>query len=243
MSQHAFAAALLDPGLPPPAGLTGPDGAAAPRRFAVYRNNVTHGLIRVLAAGFPVVEKLVGPQFFSAMAVEFIRAHPPRDRRLMLYGADFPGFLHGFPPVAALGYLPDVARLEQALRESYHAADAPALPAATLAALPPDRLAMVRLQIAAATRLVVSPWPIHAIWRANSTGGPPPVMCAETVAVFRKGFDPDPVLLPPGGGAVLAALMASQPLGAASLRGGPAFDLAAFLALLLNAQAITGVEP
>ena len=75
--QSAFAEALLDPDRPLPAGIIDPDGAPAPKRFAVYRNNVTVSLIEALAAGFPVVQRIVGEEFFGAMACEFVRAHPP----------------------------------------------------------------------------------------------------------------------------------------------------------------------
>ena len=123
MKQSAFAQALLDPDAAVPEGVVGPDGRPDAKRFAVYRNNVASSLTRALEAAFPVVQKLVGTEFFGAMAQIYLRAHPPLDRRLMLYGQSFPAFLEGFPPVAQLGYLPDVARLEQAMRESYHAAD------------------------------------------------------------------------------------------------------------------------
>lgn len=243
MSQSRFAAALLDPALPVPAGLTGPDGQPSARRFAVYRNNVVLSLIRALEAGFPVIRKLVGEAFFAAMAGDFARAHPPRGRILMLYGARFPAFLEGFPPVAHLPYLADVARLEQAIRESYHAADAAALPVATLQALPPDALAGARLTLAPALRVVRSRWPVHGIWRANAEEGPAPVLRAEAVAVVRPAFDPQPRLLPPGGGTVIEALRAGHSLAEATALAGPGFDLTGFLGLLLEGGAITGVSP
>ena len=62
--QLAFGAALLDPDLPLPAGVTGPNGKKAQRRFAVYRNNVTVGLVDALAAIFPAIQRLVGEGFF-----------------------------------------------------------------------------------------------------------------------------------------------------------------------------------
>jgi hypothetical protein len=100
------------------------EGRPAGRRFNVYRNNVAASLTDALATGFPVIAKLLGEEFFRAMAGVFLRAHPPGDPRLQLWGGKFPGFLARFEPVAHLPYLPDMARLELGLRQSYHAADA-----------------------------------------------------------------------------------------------------------------------
>lgn len=219
MKQGAFVAALLDPALAAPEGLTGPRDGPVGRRFDVYRNTVAGGLTRALEAGFPAVRKLVGAEFFAAMAGVFLRAHPPRDRVLMLYGAEFPAFLAAFPPVAHLGYLADVARLEQALRESYHAADHRPAPLAGLAA---EALLTRRLRLAPSARLVRSRWPVHAIWAANLRDGPAPVAGAQDVLVARALFDPEPHPLPPGGADFVAALADGLPLGAAMERAGAA---------------------
>jgi hypothetical protein len=239
MSQSGFVAALLDPGLPAPAGLVDPAGRPAGRRFDVYRNNVAGGLTRALEAGFPAVRKLVGEAFFAAMAGVFLRAHPPQSRILMLYGAGFPAFLAGFPPVAHLAYLPDVARLEQAIRESYHAADHQP---ADLSGLTPEALLACRLHLAPSVRLLRSDWPVQAIWAANMKGGPPPQPGPQDVLVLRAGFDPVPHLLAPGGGALVAALMAGQALGAAIEAAGPGCDAGAVLGLILAQGAVTRVE-
>ena len=110
--QSAFASALLDPARPAPEGLENPFGGAAGKRFDVYRNTVAVSLTEALETGFPTVRKLVGDDFFKAMAGVFLRANPPGDPRLALYGSSFPGFLPRFQPVAHLRYLSDVARLE-----------------------------------------------------------------------------------------------------------------------------------
>lgn len=240
-TQSAFAQALLHPDAPVPPGITGPDGRPDARRFAVYRNNVAASLTRALEAAFPVVRKLVGEDFFAAMALVFLRAHPPTSRQLMLYGAEFPCFLAGFPPVAHLGYLPDVARLEQALRESHHAADSRPVPAERLAALPESRLLTARLGLAPSLRLMRSDWPVFGIWAANALGHPAPRPGAEEVVVLRPEFDARPHLLPPGGFAFLTALQAGQPLMAALAAAPAGFDLTAVLGLLLQGNAIVEV--
>lgn len=241
MSQHSFAHALLTPEAPVPAGVVGPDGLPDAKRFAVYRNNVAASLTRALEAAFPVVQKLVGPEFFIGMAGAFLRAHPPRHRQLMLYGADLPAFLESFAPVAQLGYLPDVARLEQALRESYHAADSTALPPEALGRLSEAELLRARISLAPSARFLASDWPIHAIWLANTTGGPAPRMVGQEVAVLRTGFDPAPYLLPPGGAGFLRALQAGAALDAALSEVPEGFDLSTILGLLLQTGTMTGV--
>ena len=237
-----FAAALLDPAAARPEGLHGPGGAPAGRRFDVYRNNVAVSLTAALGAGFPVLRKLLGAEFFDALAGIFLRAHPPRSPVLALWGDDLPGFLAGFPPVAHLPYLPDVARLELALRRSYHAADAAPLATETLAALPADRLAALRFGLAPAVQLLRSDWPVLSIWRAHTDpDAPKPRPGAEDVVILRPGFDPVPHLLPRGGAAVLTALSAGATLGEAG-EFATESDISALFGLLLAGGALTRAE-
>lgn len=161
----AFRRGLDAGGLPP--GVTAPAPEEAARRFAVYRNNVVHGLTQALVRRFPVVERLVGPAFFAAMARVFVAAHPPRTPVLLRYGDAFPGFLAGFPPVAHLPYLADVARLELARGAAYHAADAAPLDPEALRTAGPR----TRLRLHPSLRLLRSDWPVVAIWAANQPGG------------------------------------------------------------------------
>ena len=121
-SQTQFRQAVLDPRAAIPEGLTGPAQRPAGRRFSVYRNNVAVSLAEALETAFPAVRKITGDEFFRAMAGVYLRAHPPASPILSQYGAEMPAFLTTSPPVKHLAYLPDVARLELALRAAYHAA-------------------------------------------------------------------------------------------------------------------------
>ncbi len=86
VTQATFAAALLTPELPSPAGLRVWNGSDPAARLAVYRNNVVSSLIDAVADSFPVTQELVGEEFFRAMAAVFVRAHPPRSKVLTHYG-------------------------------------------------------------------------------------------------------------------------------------------------------------
>lgn len=241
VSQTDFRTALLTPDAPRPTGLSDGTGAPAGRRFDVYRNNVAVSLTEALETAFPVIAKLVGAQNFKLLAAAFLRQHPPATPMMMFYGAEMPGFVARFEPTRTIGYLPDIARLELAIRESYHAADAEAMDPAHLQALTPDALMAARFSLAPSVRLIRSDWPIHAIWRFNVGGGPKPAMAAEDVVVLRPDFDPEPVLLPPGGGALLTALMEGETMGAALDAVDEDFDLPATLAILIGGKALTGI--
>jgi hypothetical protein len=240
-SQTVFTAALLDPDLAVPPGLVDPRGRPPGKRFAVYRNNMTVSLSDALEQAFPVVRKLLGDEFFRALAREFLRLHPPENPVLMLYGTALPSFLERFPPVREWGYLPDVARLELAIRRAYHAADAVALSPEALM-LPPERLARVRPRMAPAVTAIASAWPIHAIWQANAGDGPAPTMQPEEVLVGRPALDPHLWLLPTGGAAFIDALTRGFPLEQAVAEAGAGFDVAATLTALLQAGAFTDLS-
>lgn len=239
MSQSRFRQALLDPAQPAPPDLAGPGGGPVARRFDIYRNNVTASLTEALRQSFPVVRALVGEDFFTAMAIAHLRAHPPASPLLMIYGQDMAAFLAGFAPVQHLGYLPDVARLELALRHAYHAADADPVDPARLQALSPESFLAARLRLAPAVAVLRSDWPVLSIWRAHQRGGQPPAeRQAEDILITRPALDPEPQLLPQGAAGFITALQQGAPVGAAMDKAGP-FDLTATLSLLLQGGAIT----
>jgi hypothetical protein len=89
------------PGAPCPPGLRTWNGSDPAQRFAVYRNNVVVSLIDALADTFPVVQQLVGPDFFRAMAGVFVRRPPAALAGAGHYGQAFPAFIARFPPAQA----------------------------------------------------------------------------------------------------------------------------------------------
>lgn len=248
----SFAAALLDPQARTPAGLRAWNGSDPGRRFDVHRNNVLASLTAALAASFPVVRELVGERFFQAMAAGFVRHSPLASPVLAEYGAEFPGFIAGFPPAAELRYLADMARLERLRLEAYHAADAPVLAADELAArlADPEALPGLRFEPHPACRLLRSDYAVFSLWAAHQAdrtaidlAGIDPAM-PEDVLIVRPDIEVRTVLLPPGASGCFAALLEGRPLGEAALAGSvqdARFDLGGTLALMLREGLATRV--
>jgi hypothetical protein len=245
--QTEFAEALRDPSAEMPAGVSGPDGAPAPRRFAVYRNNVVVGLVNAVASAFPAVKRIVGDDFFTAMARIYVVAEPPSSPVLMDYGVTFADFIASFEPAASLPYLSDIARIERAWREAYHAEEATPLGLSDLARVSEADLANLRFRLHPSLRLVRSAFPALTIWRMNVSDEPPrPVdfTVAEDALIVRPDAEVEVRVVPPGGAAFVAALGAGETFGEAAARGladAEDFDLAGNISGLVAARALRAI--
>ena len=246
VDQTTFTQAMMDCARNVPLGLVDHEGAAAGRRFSVYRNNVAVSLTEAMHSAFPVIAKLLGKENMDGLSGIFLRAHPPNSPLMMFYGAEFPAFLENMQQLSHLGYLGDVARLELALRHAYHAADVAPMDPMALAGLSEPALLDSRVVLAPALQLIRSPWPIGSIWQFNTNAGATkPQAGAETVLITRPDFDPIPQVLPPTDAICIEALIQGASIGDALEQARTTdteFDLSSPLTLLLQGGAITGLE-
>ena len=165
--QQQFAEAICSPG----AGVEAlrPEvvsGAGVGRRFAVYRNNVYHSLICALEDTYPVVERLVGEEFFRACGRAFLDGGGfPRHAPLHDFGEGFGDFLDGFAPASArLPWLGDVARVERAWLDAWNGA-------------------------AGFRAVVVLRWPAVEIWQAHQLDGEDAVAAALEKVDVREAVN------------------------------------------------------
>ena len=136
----------------------------------VYRSNYRGNLHDTLAGAYPVIEQLVGKDFFRHMARQFIERHFSRSGNLHHYGAEMADFIAAFEPAQGLPYLPDVAALEWACHCAYFSDDAATLDIVKLAQIPPGQYSELILHIHPACHLVRSKYPIASIWHAHQPG-------------------------------------------------------------------------
>lgn len=241
-----FAAAVTDPARPPPSWALSPRGDVDARRFAVYRNNVHVGLVGALRAKFPVTARLVGDEFFTAMARVFVGIEKPNSPLLALYGDGFPDFIAGFAPARTVPYLADVARLECAWMDVYHAAEAAPLGIGALSATAPGDLLELVLVPHPATRLVASDHPVGSIWSANQTAAVEPLRTHGPEAVLITRPDADVVLrtITVADRVFCTGLLAGTSVGeaaGAAIEAAPEFDLGTALVGLISTGAFAGI--
>lgn len=139
----------------------------AQQRLGIYRNNTQLGLTEALRDGYPVVNKLVGNEFFNHLARSFIQRFPPKAGCLLSYGGNFADFIAQFQPAAGLPYLPDTARLEWLWHEAFHEAGANALDISTLATVKPEAYANLGFKLHPCARFLASNYPVLRIWQTN----------------------------------------------------------------------------
>lgn len=226
--QAAFADAVLS-GVGA-AGLTGAIVAAgipAERRLEVYRANVVLSLRRLLEGTFPVTRRLMGAEAFVAIADAFVRRSPPNRPQLLAYGAGFADSVD-----ATHRLIGDVARLEWAREEACHAADAPAVDAAALAAVPVAHYPALRFRPHPSLRLLRSPGPVHSLWSGDAEDAG-----AQQVLVVRQEMRVVIRRVSTGDFALVTALAADRPLAEAAVEAiavEPEIDLQAVLAAHLG---------
>lgn len=239
--QAAFARGVLDPaGGGTLAGRIVAGGLDPGRRLAVYRDNVLVSLRRLLEGTFPATRRHLGPERFAELALAFVRAEPPDRPQLLAYGAGFPAFLArvDVEPLAA-----DLARLEWAREEACHAADAPPLDPASLAAIPAERYPELRFVPHPSLRLVRSAGPVFSLWQALTIdAAPPPDAGPEQALVVRPDVTVATRAIAAADLLLVQALADGLPLAEAAERAqaaDPGFDLQGALALHLTGGTFT----
>jgi Putative DNA-binding domain len=242
VNQADFARALFDPALPVPSGWGTRQGGDATARTNVYRNNVVFTLVQALRETFPVLAELVGQAQFDYWALDFVHAYPPTHPVLTFYGAAFPSAL-----AQALdepqAHLADLARLELARIEAFHAQDDAPMAPSVLAALlsDPERLAQVRLPLCAGVTVLSASGPIFDLWAAQQNTTDSAALAVRTegqsVLVAREGWNVVVLRIDAASARFYAELQAGHTLAQAmdeAFNTCPEFDPSTALSLLLR---------
>jgi len=152
------------------------------QRLKIYHNNIFITLTETLQSIYPTIQKLVGEEFFTATAYQYIQQYLPISGNLNDYGNHFAKFLFEFSHTKSLTYLSEVAQLEWAYHEVFHENNASIFDLKKLAAIPIEQHANLKFTLHPASRLFAFNQPILTIWQFCQQDNP-----AETLDINTDG--------------------------------------------------------
>lgn len=138
-------------------------------RLSIYRDNINAGFINTLKTTYPVCNKLVGDEFFSAMCYRYLKSASSTSPDLNNYGEDFPDFIATFPHAQQLPYLSDVAKLEWYWHRCNFFKKNRVIAIEKLSGLTEQELRHCEFKLADDAILFTSDYPIFEIWATNTS--------------------------------------------------------------------------
>lgn len=105
--------------------LSVPEGTSAESRLAVYQNAYEIRLVNILCEDYDTLWTFMGDDTFLDLAKSYLRACPSTYRNARWVGHGLPGYLADHPLAAQVPALPDLARIERAIRDAFDAPDVP----------------------------------------------------------------------------------------------------------------------
>lgn len=140
---------------------------SAQQRVTIYQDSMVEGFITALQETFPVCQKLVGEEFFRAMAKKYIYQTPSISPDLGEYGQSFPDFITTFAPAQSLPYLADTALFEWYRCRILQGENNQPFNIQALAAIDENLQNQIIFQLPKNSYLIASKFPLARIWEVH----------------------------------------------------------------------------
>jgi hypothetical protein len=138
--------------------------------WRIHRNTIWQAWLDGMADAYPICRRIIGDDAFFHAARAYLVARPPQMAALKWMGAGFADHLAKMQDFTPLPYLPDMARLERAWLEAFHAPDRRVLTAEEMTAVPVEKLLDCVIALHPSVRFVASIHPIGAIYDLHESG-------------------------------------------------------------------------
>ncbi len=143
-------------------GGAGPGGAQLDpvARVGIYTRAYAARLFDAIAEDYPGLRVAIGDEAFGDLLRAYLRAHPSRHQNLIFAGRHLPAFVAHAPLVPHRDFAADVARVEWAMTEAFHAEEFTPADLSVLASLDADATDRVRLRLNPSVRLLALRYPV-----------------------------------------------------------------------------------
>jgi hypothetical protein len=164
-------------------------GISPADRLSVYANAYFARLHDCLREDFGALARALGADAFHDLVQTYLMMHPPTRPSLRHAGAHLAEHLATEPFASIFSrrcpYAADLARLEWALAEAFHAADSPVVARERFSAVAPEDWGGLGFEVVPSLQLVACAWPVHTVRErfdredSEATWDEAPVVAAE----------------------------------------------------------------
>lgn len=162
--------------------------------LGVYRHAYGSRLVEALRHDHVLLHLYLGEEMFDAMGQAYVAAKPSHHPNLRWFSQGLPGFLKNTEPYSKHPAIADLAALEKALNDAFHAADAPVLGLADMAGFAPEVWSTLIFRPHPASRRLDVSTNAAAIWlKLKNDETPPDGMALEKPApllIWRQDVTP-----------------------------------------------------
>lgn len=162
-------------------------------RMAVYSGGYTARIHESLMETYGAVKHVMGEASFLRVAENYAEARSSAGYNLSDAGKDLESFFEKTDWKKNLPFLPDLARLERLVAESFHAFAGKNFDPSILAGFDEDQWNQLRLQFQPFVKIVGSQWPILDIWNARKTPlkemNIPLIGRPQNVLIYRRDLE------------------------------------------------------
>jgi hypothetical protein len=164
------------------------DRLSARERIEIYANAYFFRLLDVFKEDYPALLAVIGDTNFHNLITGYLIHHPPTAPSVFYAGRHLPEFLCTHPMGERWPFLADLATLERATLDVFHAADAQPLSHEAARAIPPQNWPAIRFQLHPAARLLDLAWTVDLLLRAvmASNAWRTPEHSATPILVWRS---------------------------------------------------------
>ena len=206
--------------------LIGTERFPAASGLSVYAGAYTERLVSALGDSFPVVLRVVGESAFRALALAYLRDHPPSGADLGQLGALFPAHMDVTRPPEDddAQCIVDLASFERAIDEVFDGPGhegAAGITLEALSTLEPAAWSTACLEPSPSLRVLSFAFPVDTYWgevralSVDATVSPLPGPSVQHVALMRRDYVVRRLVLEPTEYRLLSALVSGRSVGAA----------------------------
>lgn len=168
--------------------IAGDDRLSAEERVDIYANMYFYRILDVLKEDFPATLAMLGLERFHNLITGYLIEYPPAHFSIAHAGNHLADFISEHPLRDEFPFLADLARLERALIDVFHAADAVPLDAEEMRGIAPEEWPSLKLRLHPANQILELEWKVPAILNAIEQGEEPspPVRADISILVWRN---------------------------------------------------------